>query len=266
MLFLDQLGTKELVEEQPEQHLRRMPEAVRLARKLGDLSQEHQVARWFSDNLLLGVRLNDRESDYFGPPLLDRGFGILVINAAWLQLAMTIGGIASRGGIDVGPFYADEEFLYGPALNRAYLLESRVAKWPRVVLGDAAVARVRAESATGDMGTYRAKLVQDEDGRIFVNYFGDLPFTWEEFDETIEPLKAHREFVSAKVAAHEGDPKLRAKYHWMAAFHNWTVRERLPEDLAKTLLVNDVEDRRFVTVDYEPLGLARPEYEGSEFD
>jgi hypothetical protein len=43
------------------------------------------------------------------------------------------------------------------------------------------------------------------------------------------------------------------------------VRAWLPKDLAKTLLL-DVEDRRFVTVDYEPLGLDRPAYEGSEFD
>lgn len=266
VLFLDQLGTKDLVENEPEAHLLRTHEAVRLARRLGDLSDEYQVARWFSDNLLLAVRINDRESDHGGPPLLDRAFGILVINAAWLQLALIIGGIASRGGIDVGPFYADEEFLYGPALNRAYLLESLDAQWPRIVLGDAALARMKAESATGDMGTYRAMLVRDEDERIFVNYLGDLPYTWEELDETLKPLQYHRELISAKLVAHKGDTKLEAKYTWMAAFHNWTVQERLTQDLAEPLLLEGIERRDFARVDYEVLGLNRPPNEDPRFN
>jgi hypothetical protein len=48
--------------------------------------------------------------------------------------ATAIGGFLLRGGITIGDIHHDEEVVFGPALNRAYHLESKVADYPRVIL------------------------------------------------------------------------------------------------------------------------------------
>ena len=262
VLFLDQLGTRNSVELDPLGHLQRTHAAVRLARRLAALSEDiPQVARWFSDNLLLGVRLPDEEVDYAGVPLIERGFGTVVIDAAWVQLALILGGMASRGGIDIGEFYADEQFLYGPALNGAYRLESRVAMTPRIVLSNAAVRRAIEEVFDGELQTYASMLAVDEDDEVFVNYLGDLPYTVEEERETIEPLEEHRDRVVGWLSQFKADSKLAAKYEWMASFHNWMVSKHLPPELMQHLTIAGAPARAFRAVDAGTLGIPEPDSE-----
>jgi hypothetical protein len=42
-----------------------------------------------------------------------------------------------RGGIELGlAMDIDNDDIYGPALARAYTLESKVAQYPRIVIGE----------------------------------------------------------------------------------------------------------------------------------
>ncbi|MBF4695098.1 hypothetical protein [Fusibacter ferrireducens] len=41
-----------------------------------------------------------------------------------------------RGGISKGLLYHDDKVVFGPALNEAYSLESKVANYPRVIISD----------------------------------------------------------------------------------------------------------------------------------
>jgi hypothetical protein len=52
------------------------------------------------------------------------------------QLAGLAGGFLIRGGLTVGPIYHDNVSVFGPALNRAYELESQIANVPRIVVDD----------------------------------------------------------------------------------------------------------------------------------
>ena len=61
--------------------------------------------------------------------------------AAAIQVSSLQQGFLLRGGIAVGDIYHDNEVVFGPALNRAYELESQIADYPRVVL-DPEVAAV----------------------------------------------------------------------------------------------------------------------------
>ncbi len=260
VLFLDQLGTQALAESDPLAQLKRTRRAVSRAYELASLSEDlPQVARWFSDNLLVGVRLADEEIGYDGEQLLDRGFGSVVITTAWVQLALMLEGVASRGGIDIGQFYADAQFFFGPALNSAYSLESKVAIFPRVVLGDEALKRAVGESVMGDLSTYESMLAVDEDERVFVNYLGDLPYSVEEERDTIEPLEHHRDLILERLAQFGTDESIGPKYQWMASFHNWVVQQYLPPDLAAPLAILDAPTRAFRRFDRELLGLPDPQ-------
>lgn len=259
VLFLDQLGTRALGDANPLAQLQRTRRAINRAHQLAPLSEDiPQVARWFSDNLLLAHRLPDEEPDYTGRPLLDRGFGSVVIATAWAQLALMLEGVASRGGIDIGLFYADAQFFFGPALNSAYALESETAVFPRVVLGDGALRRAVEESHDGDLPTFESMLVADEDEKVFVNYLADLPFFEEELNEAMTALSEHRDRILEWLTRYGQDERIGPKYLWIASFHNWMLHHRLPPYLAEPLVVPDVPTRGFRAFDRELLNIPAP--------
>jgi hypothetical protein len=50
------------------------------------------------------------------------------------QLGAAINGFLLRGGVTVGDIVHENEAVFGPGLNRAYYLESKIAMYPRIVL------------------------------------------------------------------------------------------------------------------------------------
>jgi hypothetical protein len=93
-----------------------------------------------------------------------------------------------RGGIDVG--FATEigvGEIYGTALERAYLLECRVAKYPRLVVGDglwgylnAATANFESQNTpvskaiTAIVKRTTQMIVTDTDGQRILDYLGPV--------------------------------------------------------------------------------------------
>jgi hypothetical protein len=53
---------------------------------------------------------------------------------ATIQIRAAFAGFWLRGGITIGPLIHNEAFVFGPALNRAHELESRLAKYPRILI------------------------------------------------------------------------------------------------------------------------------------
>jgi hypothetical protein len=76
----------------------------------------------FSDNIVVSTIPNSEAVPYF------------LRSVATLQLMTASMGFLLRGGIAVGDIIHDEEVVFGPALNRAYELESSVAIFPRIVV------------------------------------------------------------------------------------------------------------------------------------
>jgi hypothetical protein len=53
--------------------------------------------------------------------------------AVW-QLGAAINGFLLRGGVTVGDLIHEDELVFGPGLNRAHYLESKIATYPRIAL------------------------------------------------------------------------------------------------------------------------------------
>lgn len=64
------------------------------------------------------------------------GFGALRIAgyAGYLALELLGYGFLVRGGLTVGDLYHREGVVFGPAMNEAYTLESKIAVYPRLVV------------------------------------------------------------------------------------------------------------------------------------
>ena len=69
----------------------------------------------FSDNIVISTPVAEGNIPYF------------LQSMAVMQLMTTSLHFLLRGGISMGDIYHDEEVVFGPALNRAYELESKVA-------------------------------------------------------------------------------------------------------------------------------------------
>ena len=80
--------------------------------------------------------------------------------AVW-QLGAAINGFLLRGGVTVGDLIHEDEIVFGPGLNRAYYLESKIARFPRFVLDPDCIK---------EFGNY-GDLCTTEEGVTFINPF-----------------------------------------------------------------------------------------------
>jgi hypothetical protein len=75
----------------------------------------------FSDNIVISAPVDEHAH--------------LLLRAVTLMQMMTQSrGLLIRGGITIGEILHDSECVFGPGLNRAYDLERKHAKYPRIVL------------------------------------------------------------------------------------------------------------------------------------
>jgi hypothetical protein len=103
----------------------------------------------FSDNIVVS-----QSFDLIKTPMLIQLMAIIQAGAA-------VSGFLIRGGITIGDIIHDEECVFGPGLNRAYELESKIARFPRFVLDQ------QVEGGFGDIGD----LAVVEDGIRFLDPF-----------------------------------------------------------------------------------------------
>jgi hypothetical protein len=124
ILFYDVLGWRNEIEiagKQPEKigNLRRL--ILQHSRSLRLPTATPVNVSTFSDNIVVSLRPG-------------KAIPFFLREIAFLQFATATHGFLIRGGISVGDIIHDSEVVFGPGLNRAYELESTVAKFTRIVV------------------------------------------------------------------------------------------------------------------------------------
>ena len=103
----------------------------------------------FSDNVVISE------------PVEGPNFHLLLFRLGYMQVIASWSGLLIRGAITIGDIVHDDSIVFGPALNRAYELESQQAIYPRIIIdpdiGD----------AFGKLPPFMAK----EDGLTFIDPF-----------------------------------------------------------------------------------------------
>lgn len=84
-------------------------------------------------------------------------------------------GFVLRGGLTIGDVFHDRGIIFGPAMNRAYELESKSAKYPRIAISDLLLSKLNED-------TKQKYLKQDlSDGIFYIDFLKSL------VDENINP-------------------------------------------------------------------------------
>ncbi len=129
------------------------------------LQNKHPIAiTHFSDSLAISAA----SDDFIASQMLFELISQLTIEA-WNSL-----GLLLRGGLASGMLVHEENGpLFGPAMIEAYHLESKIAKFPRVVISEDALKIYRAQP-TFDVFS---SLIRTEDKMAYVSLSSSLHFT-----------------------------------------------------------------------------------------
>lgn len=154
-------------------------------------------ATQFSDTVVISI-------PYSGFPDLLR----LVIQVTSYQQMMLMSGFPLRGGIVVGPLYHAGSYVFGPALNDAYNLESKWASYPRVIIAKSLVSEI--EMARNCLPRHWPFLVKDDDGFHSTDYL--MMYAVSESGSKLIDQK-----IDHWLSLHRDNDRTFQKYRWLKA-------------------------------------------------
>ena len=103
---------------------------------------------------------------------------VLILLCTFLQVRLLrlTSPILVRGGITKGDIYANGDILFGPGLSGAYVLESNLAKYPRVIIPLNIIDDYKKTIQIKE-SFFSSFLFEDFDGFYSINYF-DTFMAW----------------------------------------------------------------------------------------
>jgi hypothetical protein len=155
----------------------------------------------FSDNIVISSLAGSKES-------------ILGVfwNCMYLQISLLVRGVYLRGGISSGELYHDNNFVVGPALIKAYELESKYAIYPRIVLDDCIDYNNNFLMST------------DFDGIRYLDILGNIGFWEKAFKERGIDIVRSLEKIVLQDLNKTSNIGIKAKYTWLLNYIQKTNR------------------------------------------
>jgi len=142
--FIDILGFKNIVENEEAESINSRLDAMLLFNKL---PQKRRDLYSKENYLPMTVQISDSIIRIQPVPLVNSDdFNILDFFIGELESLiisqgnLACNGIFIRGGITFGKICVHKSRIFGPAFNRAYQLESNLARYPRIILDDNIIA------------------------------------------------------------------------------------------------------------------------------
>lgn len=164
-------------------------------------------------------------------PIKDDGeieFDEVLDNVSEYQFNMALEGLFVRGGISVGEFYINEDIVFGPALLDAHNVESQIACYPRIILDNNTVKKVKKYIKYYDVAPQKSKIFIDTDGQWFLNYLNTIFKFYRECNNEYEfevvqreLLLRHKKKIEEMLVKHKENIKVWDKYVWTANYHNY---------------------------------------------
>lgn len=186
-------------------------------------------------------------------PMLSGGMGYFLLCVASHCLAINRLGFFVRGGITFGKLYHSGNVCFGPAMNRAYELESQLAIYPRVLIDAATFGYLASNISHG--------LIQEEFKALFNYGIEDTIDYWLQLDYLSSPalyqddkniqykdLEIIRGHIIKAINDNVLNDRIEVKYCWFLDFFNKSVQKSklLSEKQKKTLCIkrNDLRNKQ----------------------
>jgi hypothetical protein len=147
-------------------------------------------------------------------------------------------GVVIRAGLTIGNAHVGVDGkgpVFGPAMVRAYEIETNEAVHPRIVVDQSAYetfltdTRLHKEghSVETEIGYIDKLLRVDTDGTRFIDYLAGSESAFDNPGCYFEFLENHAKLIRDKLGATAG--KVRAKFEWLTGYHNCVVEQIIVE-------------------------------------
>ena len=257
--FIDVLGFRQVVSD------KKAEEINIILDKMGFFSTQPQRRRLpYSQTMHLPMVLQFSDSIIRIQPVDEDNQNISIMDfyheeIATLLLAqgnLVCNGVLVRGGLTYGKVCVHKDRVFGPAFNKAYLIESSLALYPRIVIDECLCSSDNNNPVIKNIGyhdwTTLSSHIYDyleryDDGQWSINY---LPHLYESHHGTgidnIDVLTDHRDQLIkllADVKSSENTSAL-SKVRWVASYHNRIIKYNFKklykkyEEMEDSLLVN----------------------------
>jgi hypothetical protein len=156
---------------------------------------------------------------------------------ARIQANLASRKVLVRGGITIGNIAINHGLVFGPALASAYELESKQARFPRLIIDDVVLSEMkensllRANTYENEMSYVGQIVKRDTDDVLFVDYLGYMLTSSDDKREHFEFLAGHKLLVVEQLAEiacldHSSEVyKSRLdKARWLSDYHNSHIR------------------------------------------
>lgn len=174
----------------------------------------------FSDNICITV-------DYVeNPDLLIS----LLFTISELFYSFAQKGYFLRGGIDVGKFVDEQEIALGIPLAKAYLMESKDAVYPRILISSGyreLLKNYQADNRLSDSGTLNnQQLIHESCEFSFLNVFYNVIRK----DDKVAFFASFKQKIVEHLGLNTKNEKIFIKYQWLAEQYN-AFLDQYVEDL-----------------------------------
>lgn len=183
VMFVDILGFKSLIDSTLDRDIENQSNISRLVgcfnkalEDIFDVSHRKYVQfSQFSDSFVVSHAVLDRED----VDLLFHAYVTVFIIAKLIIKSFLRQEILVRGGICQGKvFHREGYLLFGPAMNKAYLLESTRAKYPRIIVDNEIIKNITAKLGSIPSDTLKeigVPMSVDDDGEVYLDYMNEFP-------------------------------------------------------------------------------------------
>ena len=183
------------------------------------------------------------DSIIISAPHSDLGLLFILYLSNFIQNMLLQEDVPLRGGIAEGNFFKLDNVMFGPALVSAYLIESQKAVYPRIVLCEEIIARLREKgvfkkkSVADYMAKYKTQNSEEyknmavyteietfikqstEDDCFFVHYLNPVEMLLLSHDQK---KREKIESVIQNGLSHH-DERIKEKYQWLEKYYNSSI-------------------------------------------
>lgn len=215
---------------------------------------KHLEYRLFSDNICISIPYFDNQADFLG------NFNIICAFSRGIQFALMSMGFFVRGGISLGSYYSDKNIIFSKGLVNAYLIENKIAKYPRIVIDPIITSKlISYGDGISQKFIITDYLVEDWENTVFLNPFGIIDTTINQVKLIFDSLKSMgndnlsllmaqlsdnlskniltefekskteerkninkiKEYVALNKYKYNSNPNILSKYLWLEEFIKW---------------------------------------------
>ena len=150
----------------------------------------------------------------------------IIIDLIHLQLELALNNVLIRGGLSIGYIHHSEKMVYGPAMNKAYKLESEIAKYPRIIIEESNLNYGIYKTKSVEKSYIMSCLTKDKDGNLYLdilrqsqelNDFGYEYFEW---------LCKIRNIIKSGLEKYSEKKDVYCKYTWLKDYFNEVVTDQ----------------------------------------